>query len=64
MSLNPKPLNPKPLYMADVNWRNSDWRLATPLHKAAQSGNSKVVETLLNLGADPNKVQPETLTKP
>jgi hypothetical protein len=40
---------------ADVNWRNPDWRLATPLHKASEHGHLAVVEALLDMGADAHK---------
>lgn len=40
---------------ADVNWRNPDWRLATPLHKASEHGHLDVVNALLDMGADANK---------
>ena len=29
---------------ADVNWRHPSWRLASPLHKAAQLGHAQVVD--------------------
>jgi len=37
---------------ADINYRNPDWRLAAPIHKAAEHGHSKVFDLLVSLGAD------------
>ena len=36
---------------ADVNWRHPSWRLASPLHKAAQLGHAQVVDVGVGVGA-------------
>ncbi len=46
----------KALVNAGCNVNGTDFNFATPLHTAAQKGNKTCIETLIKLGADPDKV--------